>query len=248
MTSPEARTDPVSISKPMPENSEPFAAISWEAGETPVSRLFDDPYFAREDGRAETRHVFLAANGLPQRWQGRARFTIAELGFGSGLNFFETLATWQRAPGHCRDLTFATFERYPMTAEDLARALAPWPDLAPQVAHLLRNWPPPAGARRHRIPFDGLMLDIRLGDANTALPAWGGSADAWYLDGFSPAKNPDLWRPELMADVYAHTAPGGTFATYTAAGHVRRGLRAAGFHVSKIPGYGRKRDSLAGYR
>lgn len=232
----------------MSEHSEPFAAISWEAGDTPVSTLFDDPYFAREDGRAETRHVFLAANGLPQRWQARPRFTIAELGFGTGLNFFETLSTWQRAPGLCREMTFVTFERYPMTAEDLARAIAPWPDLMSHVEHLLQHWPPLAGATRQAVSFADVTLELHLGDANEALPAWSGSADAWYLDGFSPAKNPELWQPELMTAVYAHTAPGGTFATYTAAGQVRRGLSDAGFHVSKIPGYGRKRDSLAGRR
>ena len=232
----------------MSKPSEPFAAISWETGETPHSTRFDDPYFAREDGRVETRHVFIAANGLPQRWQARQRFTIAELGFGTGLNFFETLAHWQRAPGQCGQLLFVTFERYPLRGDDLARALAPWPDLTANVDQLLDHWPPGAGATQHTVAFAGATLEIHPGDANQVLPAWPGRADAWYLDGFSPAKNPELWSPELMADVYHHTAAGGTFATYTAAGRVRRGLSSAGFHVSRIPGYGRKRDSLAGYR
>lgn len=232
----------------MPKPSQPFAAIDWERGEIPVSTAFGDPYFARENGRAETRHVFLAANGLPQRWQARAAFTIAELGFGTGLNFFETLAQWRRAPGNCRALTYVTFERYPLAGCDLARALAPWPDLEGDVRALLDHWPPVAGATQHTVAFNDATLDIRIGDANALLPAWEGRADAWYLDGFSPACNPELWGPELMAGVFAHTAPGGTFATYTAAGDVRRGLEHAGFHVSKIPGYGRKRDSLAGFR
>ncbi len=232
----------------MPEQSEPFAAISWEAGEVPHSTRFDDPYFAREGGRAETRHVFIAANGLPQRWQARRRFTIAELGFGTGLNFFETLAHWQRAPGWCEKLLFVTFERYRLAGDDLARALAPWPDLTRNVDHFLSQWPPTEGVTQHTVAFADATLEIHLGDANQALPAWPGRADAWYLDGFSPAKNPELWSPELMAAVYHHTMAGGTFATYTAAGHVRRGLSSAGFQVSRIPGYGRKRDSLAGYR
>ena len=232
----------------MPEDSKPFAAITWETGETPVSTLFDDPYFAREDGRAETRHVFLAGNGLPQRWQARKRFLVAELGFGTGLNFFETLAAWQRAPGQCQHLTFVTFERFPLDRTDLTRALAPWPDLGGSVTELLRQWPPAPQSTLHTVAFANATLEIHLGDANHALPAWSACADAWFLDGFSPAKNPDLWRPDLMAAVFEHTAPGGTFATYTAAGHVRRGLADAGFHVSRIPGYGRKRDSLAGYR
>lgn len=232
----------------MPKPSQPFAAIDWESDEVPVSTAFGDPYFARENGRAETRHVFLAANGLPQRWQARATFTIAELGFGTGLNFFETLAQWRRAPGECRALAYVTFERYPLRGGDLARALAPWPDLAGDVRSLLDHWPPPVGATQHTVTFGDVVLDIRIGDANEMLPAWPGRADAWYLDGFSPARNPELWHPELMAAVSEHTAQGGTFATFTAAGDVRRGLERAGFQVSKIPGYGRKRDSLAGYR
>ncbi|MFT5508148.1 MAG: tRNA U34 5-methylaminomethyl-2-thiouridine-forming methyltransferase MnmC [Hyphomicrobiaceae bacterium] len=236
------------ISKLMPNHSEPFAAISWNEGDTPVSIQFDDPYFAREGGRAETRHVFLAANDLPTRWQSQEQFTIAELGFGTGLNFFETLATWQREPGNCRHLRFVTFERYPMASDDLARALAPWPDLTENVNHLLEHWPPPNGTACHIIPFAGASLEIHLGDANQTVTEWNGSADAWYLDGFSPAKNPDLWSAELMAQVYGHTAPQGTFATYTAAGWVRRNLANAGFNVSKITGFGRKRHSLAGYR
>ncbi len=232
----------------MPNHSEPFAAISWKDGDTPVSIQFDDPYFAREDGRAETRHVFLAANGLPARWQVQERFTIAELGFGTGLNFFETLATWQREPGNCQHLTFVTFERYPMAGDDLTRALAPWPDLTDSVSQLLEHWPPTGGAATHTVQFNGAALEIHLGDANQTVAAWDGKSDAWYLDGFSPAKNRDLWSTELMADVYSHTAPGGTFATYTAAGWVRRNLADAGFKVSKIPGFGRKRDSLAGHR
>ena len=232
----------------MPEHSEPFAAINWETGDTPVSAQFDDPYFARQDGRAETRHVFLAGNGLPQRWQPRPQFTVAELGFGTGLNFFETLAAWRRAPGQCRHLTFVTFERFPLSRNDLARALAPWPDLNAPVRQLLDQWPPAPGTALHTVAFAGATLEIHLGDANDAVPAWAGRADAWYLDGFSPAKNPELWCPQLMTAVFEHTAAGGTLATYTAAGHVRRGLSSAGFQVSRIPGYGRKRDSLAGYR
>lgn len=224
-----------------------FADISWEAGDTPVSVQFGDPYFAREDGRAETRHVFLAANGLPQRWQTRECFTVAELGFGTGLNFLETLVCWQREPGNCKDLRFVSFERYPMSAADIARSLARWSDLAGSADDLLENWPS-SGKMHHVVPFGGATLEIYYGDANQTVPQWSDRADAWYLDGFSPAKNPDLWGSQLMASIYAHTAAEGTFATYTAAGWVRRNLIAAGFKVEKIPGYGRKRESLAGFR
>lgn len=236
------------MSNRMPNHSEPYAVLSWSDADTPVSRRFDDPYFAREDGRAETRHVFLAANGLPKRWQTQPTFTIAELGFGTGLNFFETLASWKRAPGDCCRLTFVTFERYPLKSEDLARSLVRWPDLRESVDEFLADWPPPPGGSCHTVHFADVSLEVHLGDANDRVAAWEGIADCWYLDGFSPAKNPDLWGAKLMREVYSHTVPGGTFATYTAAGWVRRNLKDAGFNVAKIPGYGRKRDSLAGYR
>jgi len=246
----------------MPHHTDSFAEISWEAGDTPLSLRFEDPYFAREDGRAETRHVFLGANSLPQRWRRHSQFTIAELGFGTGLNFFETLALWR---GHCqahvaavsggdtnRHLRFVSFERYPMTATDIERSLGPWPDLMPLVGELLAHWPPTRGEPVHNVEFPAggavATLEVHLGDANLALPAWEGAADAWYLDGFSPAKNPELWRESLMQAVYDHTRPSGTFATYTAAGFVRRNLASAGFEVAKFPGYGRKRESLAGRR
>jgi tRNA U34 5-methylaminomethyl-2-thiouridine-forming methyltransferase MnmC len=241
----------------MPRHTDTFAKIVWEAGDTPLSIQFDDPYFAREDGRAETRHVFINANGLPERWQDEAQFTIAELGFGTGLNFFETLSLWQQqglgsGPATGRHLKFVSFERFPMASADIERSLRAWPDLMPFVAALLEHWPPEDGEAVHTVEFfeadSSVTLELHLGDANRALPAWSGAADAWYLDGFSPAKNPELWGAGLMRAVYEHTRPNGTFATYTAAGFVRRNLIGAGFDVAKIPGYGRKRESLAGRR
>jgi tRNA U34 5-methylaminomethyl-2-thiouridine-forming methyltransferase MnmC len=241
----------------MPRHTDTFAEITWEAGDTPLSIQFDDPYFAREDGRAETRHVFISANGLPERWRHHADFTIAELGFGTGLNFFETLAFWQRqwlelGPVLGQQLRYVSFERYPMAPGDIERSLRAWPDLMSLVTRLLEHWPPTQGDAVHTIEFFeagiSATLELHLGDANLALPAWGEAADAWYLDGFSPAKNPELWGDNLMRAVYEHTKPNGTFATYTASGFVRRNLIEAGFDVAKIPGYGRKRESLAGRR
>jgi len=232
----------------MAEPINSHAEIFWETGDTPRSVQFDDPYFAREDGRAETRHVFLAANDLPARWQSKEHFVIAELGFGTGLNFLETLHLWQRERGGCRKLTFVSFEQYPMAGADIRRALSAWPELQELLAGLLDQWPPPAGGSIHQIVFGGAQLELHLGDANETLPGWEGTADAWFLDGFSPAKNPELWSADLMREVHHHTAANGTFATYTVAGFVRRNLQAAGFKVSKIPGYGRKRESLSGHR
>lgn len=210
----------------------------WRDG-VPVSKRYGDPYFSLEDGLAETRHVFLAGNDLPARF--RPGFAIAELGFGTGLN---VLCAWQAwlVAGHEGALYFKSFERHPLDAEDLARAHAAFPELAELSAPLVDAWA--TGARAITLP--GLTLEVRLGDANDLLPAWDGAADAWFLDGFAPARNPDLWSSALMRAVACHTFPGGTVASYTAAGHVRRALDEAGFAVTRQQGYGRKRHMTRG--
>ncbi|WP_415401391.1 tRNA (5-methylaminomethyl-2-thiouridine)(34)-methyltransferase MnmD [Tateyamaria sp. SN3-11] len=209
------------------------AELEWRDGAVPVSVRFDDPYFSLDDGLNETRHVFLDGNDLPARFCDG--FRVAELGFGTGLNFLATWAAW-RAAGVPGTLHFTSFEAYPMAPSDMATALAVFPELADLSAQLVA-----AIGTAGVIAFDGVTLEVIEGDARAYLPAWDGHADAWYLDGFSPAKNPELWSPDLMAEVARHTAPGGTAATYTAAGFVRRGLEAAGFDVTRTPGFGRKR-------
>jgi tRNA U34 5-methylaminomethyl-2-thiouridine-forming methyltransferase MnmC len=219
------------------------AALSWTEAEVPVSERFDDPYFSLENGLSETRHVFLAGNGLPARF--RDGFRVAELGFGTGLNFLATLRLWREAGAPGR-LSFTSFEAFPMAAADTARALTAFPELAPEAEALMA-----VHARLGTGPVEvaeGVSLTLVEGDARETLAAWDGLADAWFLDGFSPAKNPELWEESLMAQVFAHTAPGGTAATYTAAGFVRRGLAAAGFAVSRVPGYGRKRHMSTAVR
>lgn len=212
--------------------------LEWRPGDVPVSTRFDDPYYSHHDGLAETRHVFLRGNDLPGRF--RDGFHVAELGFGTGLNFLVTLQEF-RAAGCPGKLAFTSFEAFPMAIPDLARALAAFPGLP---ANILTE------ADADRIPpairGDDFNLRVIFGDARATLPAWEGQADAWYLDGFSPARNPELWEPALLSAVAAHTAPGGTFATYSAAGAVRRALQAAGFAVDRRPGYGRKRHMSAG--
>jgi tRNA U34 5-methylaminomethyl-2-thiouridine-forming methyltransferase MnmC len=215
------------------------AEIDWTDGAVPVSRRFDDPYFSLAGGLEETRHVFLVGNGLPDRF--RPGFQIAETGFGTGLNLAVAWMAW-RAAGISGPLRFTSFEAYPMAAPDMARALSAFPEAAAVAGPLLDQW----AAGRQFIVLDGLEAEIIIGDARTTLPTWEGRADAWFLDGFSPAKNPELWQPDLMAEVARHTAPGGTFATYTAAGAVRRALAEAGFTVERRPGYGRKRHMTAG--
>ncbi len=214
------------------------AALAWREG-APASARFDEGYFSREDGLAESRHVFLAGNGLPERL--RPGFHIAELGFGTGLNALAAWAAW-RGCGLPGDLAFTSFEAWPLAAADMARALARWPDLAPLAGPLVAAWR--EGAREIRLP--GLRLTVMIGDARETLPRWTGAADAWFLDGFSPAKNPEMWEPDLLGAVAARTAPGGTCASFTAAGGVRAALEAAGFAVTRTPGFGRKRHMTRG--
>jgi tRNA U34 5-methylaminomethyl-2-thiouridine-forming methyltransferase MnmC len=211
-------------------------ALDWRDEIIPVSRQFDDPYFSLGGGLEETRHVFLAGNTLPERF--RDGFHIAELGFGTGLNLLATLLA-HTGPGHLR---FTSFEAFPLPATDIARALQAFPETAPVAEAFLTQWA--SGA--NTLHFPNLTAEILIGDARDLLPHWTGKADAWFLDGFSPAKNPELWSPDLMHQVARHTAPGGTFATYTAAGHVRQSLTAAGFTVTRRPGFGRKRHMTTG--
>ncbi|WP_010137832.1 tRNA (5-methylaminomethyl-2-thiouridine)(34)-methyltransferase MnmD [Oceanicola sp. S124] len=213
-----------------PEKSQP--ELAWKEGDVPVATRFDDPYFSLGNGLAETHHVFLAGNDLPGRF--RDGFHIAELGFGTGLNLLAAWKLW-RETGQTGTLQFTTFEAFPMAPADMARAQAAFPEIAEEAALMA----PHLGADRFDLP--GLSFRMITGDARETLPAWAAQADAWFLDGFSPAKNPELWGEDLMQSVHDHTAPGGTAATYTAAGHVRRGLEAAGFDVTRAPGYGRKR-------
>jgi tRNA U34 5-methylaminomethyl-2-thiouridine-forming methyltransferase MnmC len=215
------------------------AELDWTDGCVPVSSRFGDPYFSQGGGLGETRHVFLAGNGLPGRF--RPGFHIAELGFGTGLNMLASLMAW-RETGNSGPLRYTSFEAYPMAPADIARALSAFPVVAEVAAGFLAQWA--AGCRQIRLP--GLEADIIIGDAAQTLGPWPGRADAWFLDGFSPARNPELWTDTLMAQVAAHTNAGGTFATYTAAGSVRRALALAGFAVARRPGFGPKRHMTAG--
>lgn len=208
------------------------SGLTWREGGVPVSTRFDDPYFSLAGGLAETRHVFLDGNELPARL--RPGFHVAELGFGTGLNLL-ALAEVARDP-----IRFTSFEMFPMGTAELARAHAAFPELAPLAEELRAGWP------QSRFTVGTVAVEIVTGDARHTLPAWDGRADAWFLDGFSPAKNPEIWAEPLMAQVARHTAPGGTFATYTAAGHVRRALEAAGFDVARTPGFAGKRHMSRG--
>lgn len=212
-----------------------LADITWKDNRTPVATRFDDPYFSLHDGLAETRHVFLDGNRIAQR--AGPGFHIAELGFGTGLNLLATAHALQDQSG---PIVYTSFEAYPLHADDMARALAAFPTL--DTAPLLAAWS--QGARQFTL--GPLHVHVILGDARDTLPEWTGLADAWFLDGFSPAKNPELWNDALMAQVARHTRRGGTFATYTAAGAVRRALATAGFDVNRQKGFAHKRHMTTG--
>jgi len=198
------------------------AELSWTDTGVPISTQFDDPYFSMANGVQETEHVFLDGNDLPARFCDD--FHIAELGFGTGLNFLTALQAF-RTSGCGGVLRFTSFEAFPMDPTDQQRALQAYPDLPVDALN---------GA-------EDAVLTVIEGDARQTLLAWDGMADAWFLDGFSPAKNPELWGADLMQAVANHTAPHGTAATYTAAGFVRRGLEDAGFAVTRTAGFGHKR-------
>ncbi len=208
------------------------AKLTWTQDRVPVSDQFDDPYFSLQNGLEETRHVFMAGNDLPQRFT--PGFHIAELGFGTGLNMLTAWSEWERS-GQTGPLCFTSFEAFPMAQDDMARALQAFPELKPWSDRFLANWD------GRTCDLKSLKLEVVEGDARQTLPAWRGEANAWFLDGFSPSKNPELWEQELLRQVATHTAPDGTAATYTAAGFVRRGLEEAEFTVTRCPGYGRKR-------
>lgn len=222
----------------MPDQPE-TASLTWRDGEVPVSTRFDDPYFSITDGLSETRHVFLEGNDLPARF--KAGFHIAELGFGTGLNLLAAWSLW-RSSGIDGVLKYSSFEAFPMAINDVAKSLSIWPELSELCDEFLAYYQPSTFDFHAR----DLQFNLIVGDARDTLPKWNKRADAWFLDGFSPAKNPQLWQGDLLQAVADHTAPNGTFATYSAAGEVRRALGTAGFIVERIKGFANKRHMSIG--
>ena len=219
--------------------------LEWRDNHLPFSTRYDDLYYSSQNGRDETRHVFINGNRLTERWPLMQSCTIAELGFGTGLNFLETINQWDLIKPDGAQLTFVSYEQHPLSHEDIQRALRNWPDLGPHTSRLLEVWEP--AEEMIDVCFrDDIRLMIIFGDANHSVSKLKLDIDAWYLDGFSPAKNPELWNETLMKQIARHTVVDGTFATYSAAGFVRRNLQEAGFNVEKIKGFGTKRDMLVG--
>lgn len=230
------------------------AKVHFTAQGTPYAEAFADVYFSDAGGLAETDYVFLQQNGLPQRWQTHTAdtFHIVETGFGTGANF---LVTWQcfcqfkqqHPDAQCQRLYFSSVEKYPLTLADLQQALqvhADKPELQPLIQQLLQQYPLGVSGC-HRLVFDQgkVIVDLWLGDVSEVLPNLT-HADAIYLDGFAPSKNPEMWQPKLFTDLAKISHANTSIATFTAAGMVKRGLQQAGFSVKKVQGFGRKREML----
>ncbi len=222
-----------------------LAELDWTEDGQPLSSVYGDVYFSREGGLAESRAVFLAGCGMPQVWHGRTHFTVAELGFGTGLNILALLDLWRRerpAGGH---LHIWSVEAHPLWKQALEQAHAAWPDLSDISRQIVDRWPIlTPGTHRLSLPDCHATLDLAFGEVEPMLRQWSGRADAWFLDGFAPATNPAMWSDEVLSLVGQRSAPGARAATFTVAGQVRRGLAAAGFEVEKKPGHGRKRERL----
>ena len=223
------------------------APLQFRSDGTPFSPVFDDVYHSADGGPDQSREVFLHGNNLPTAWQGQAVFTVLETGFGPGLNFLTTLAAWRADPQRCQRLHFISVEKFPFTRDSLQYLHAQWPGFAREAADLQARWPVLTPGF-HRLTFDEgrVVLTLLLGDAQTLLPQLTARVDAFYLDGFSPAKNPELWSPALFRTLARLARPQATLATYTSAGFVRRGLIDAGFAVERRPGFGGKRQMLGG--
>ena len=229
----------------------PYAQLDWDGQGQPLSRQFNDVYFAREDGLGETRHVFLDGNNLNHRCAmlpPGGRLVIGETGFGTGTNF---LCAWQlfeqSAPADAQ-LHFVSVEKYPLSPADLQRALALWPELAPWSNPLLEQYVAiQPGFQRLLLAGGRVVLTLLIGDALELLPQLDGQIDVWFLDGFAPAKNPDMWGLPLFQQLARLSAPGASLATFASSGFVRRALIEAGFAMRRVPGYGTKWENLNGH-
>ena len=234
------------------------AKIHFNQENTPVSDKFDDVYFSNQDGLAETHYVFLEGNQLWERWVNyqEAHFVIAETGFGTGLNFFAVTTLFrefrQKYPDSpLKRLYFISFEKYPLLLDALQQAHLAYPQFSHLAQHLQQHWLNPIQGC-YRFHFDETSLDLWFGDVAENLPQLGdymnSKIDAWFLDGFAPSKNPDMWNEQLYQQMFRFTKPQGTFATFTAASAVRKGLENAGFNIKKRKGFGKKRECLSGQK
>jgi len=247
-----------------------YNRLQWRDGQ-PYSERFDDVYCSshvtgrnEQGGEGEFRHVFFAGNRLPDRWCGDTDrmqgFTIAELGFGSGLNFLLTAREWLQRQQQDEavkadavndiagpQLNYIAIEKYPLSPDDISRITAMYPGLGALADELRQHYPAAVRGSHVRYLFGGrIRVCFCFSDALEALAGRRFAVDAWYLDGFTPSKNASMWTAGLLDAVAANSRASATFATYTAAGEVRRNLQSAGFRVDRVKGYGNKREMLRG--
>lgn len=225
----------------------PAAALDLAAPASPRSRRFDDVYFSRSGGLAEAQGVFLQGIGAPECWCDAPSFAICELGFGAGVNFLAAWRLWSETAAPGSRLHYAAVEGYPLDRQELAAVLAAQPEIGACAARLIEAWPV-RHAGFHRLVLDDgrVSLTLMFGDAEEMLAGLEGRIDAWFLDGFTPEKNPGMWTAEVMRQAARLSAPDARISSYTVAGRVRRALAAAGFETEKQPGQGAKRERLTG--
>jgi tRNA 5-methylaminomethyl-2-thiouridine biosynthesis bifunctional protein len=227
------------------------AVLAFRDNGTPFSPLYNDIYHSAVGGLEQAHYVFLRGNSLPERWQGRRTFTVLETGFGMGINFLVTWAAWRADPARCERLHFVSTEKHPFTVDDLRRVYAATlsdPAIAELAQALAEAWPMLVPGT-HRLEFDDgrVLLTLALGDAAQTLPTLRLRADAFYLDGFSPARNPELWTPIIFKALARLAGEGATIATYSSAGDIKRALTQNGFEYRKVDGFGWKRAMLVGH-
>lgn len=221
------------------------SSVTWRDG-VPVSNQFDDPFYSLDGGLEESRFVFIQGTELKDLLRKETHLTIGETGFGTGLNFLATWQAWRENKNSAR-ITFISAEAFPLKTDDLQKAHAAFPEIDELAVKLREKWPPPSPGY-HLITFEGgaIRLLLLFGDAHEMFTKLHGKVDAWYLDGFAPAKNPEMWQDRLFSVMASLSHPETTLATFTAAGFVRRGLTNVGFNMRKTPGFGRKRERLVG--
>lgn len=223
------------------------ATLEWRDGQ-PYSATFGDVYFSSDNGLLETEYVFIQGNDLSARWQSlnTASFQIIETGFGTGLNFLCAVKTWLAHAPESATLHYTSVEKYPLSLADMQQALCYWPELQNIADELLTQYTTLLSAGSISLCGKRIHLHLMCGDASACLAQVNSKADAWFLDGFAPAKNPDMWQAALFEQMARLSHTQTSFATFTSAGTVRRGLAAAGFQVNKKPGFGRKREMIFG--
>lgn len=234
---------------PKPKSELASASLEWTEEGVPRSSAFDDVYFSVQDGLAETRYVFLQGNKLAERFRETSMFTIAELGFGTGLNFLATTKLWRETTDHTQSLSYYSIEQYPLEKGALESALSSFPELQEEAGSLIENYPRLLNGVQH-LSFPRWRVDLYLvfEEVSTGLEQLLAPVDAWYLDGFAPSKNPEMWSEKVFAEIGRTSGQSSSFATFSSARVVKDRASKAGFELEKHPGFGKKREMLTGVK